>query len=329
MAEAMDRTAAEQGKSRRIDLLDIARAFAILAMASYHFAWDLSYFGFINVNVASEPAWHHYAQAIASSFLILVGISLVLAHRRGFRLRPFLIRFGQIALSAAAITLVTYFVFPDAFIYFGILHNIAVASVLGLAFVRLPVALTVIAAAIALALPLAVSVPGDAGFAVWWTGLANWVRPANDFVPLFPWFGAVLGGIALGRIMVDRGWTQHLAAFVAKGRLGRGLVFAGRHSLIIYLIHQPLLFGLTDLAAMVIPPNEAAQRSAFVGSCVTSCKDMGGEAAFCEAHCGCVAGKLDSTDYWTKRFVSKEDQEVVAQSSASCALELQGDVESQ
>src|SRR4030095_5183235 len=90
---------------------------------------------------------------IASSFLFLVGVSLLLAHGRGIRWRGFLIRFAMVAGAALAISLVTYIAVPGAFIFFRILHEIAVGSLLGLLFLRLPALFTLIVAAAVIAAP--------------------------------------------------------------------------------------------------------------------------------------------------------------------------------
>ena len=71
----------------RIEAVDAARGAALLAMAIYHFSWDLSFFQLIATPVATDPAWKWFARAIAGSFLFLVGVSLVLGHRERIRWR--------------------------------------------------------------------------------------------------------------------------------------------------------------------------------------------------------------------------------------------------
>ena len=117
--------------SRRIEAIDIARALALVAMAIFHFTWDLENFGYLTPGLTEHGGWRLFARCIASSFLFLVGVSLVLANRNGIRWPAFWKRFAMIVVAAAAITLVTLYVTPDAFIFFGILHEIALASLLG------------------------------------------------------------------------------------------------------------------------------------------------------------------------------------------------------
>ena len=106
-------------------------------MASYHFTWDLEFFGYTDPGLTAFGWWRLYARCIASTFLFLVGVSLFLAHGRQIRWPGFWKRFAMIAVAALAISLITRIATPDGFIFFGILHEIALASLLGLAFLRM------------------------------------------------------------------------------------------------------------------------------------------------------------------------------------------------
>jgi uncharacterized membrane protein len=191
-----------------------------------------------------EPQWKYFARAIAASFLVLVGLSTWLAHHNGLAVRSFVKRIVFVGGSALIITIATYFATPDGFIFFGILHNIALSSVLVLAFLRLP--LTVVAAFSV----LVISAPGWARTSVldgplwWWSGLSQIIPKANDYVPIFPWFGWVLAGLALAKLFALWGIWQKLSQFQCSGALGQLLRFFGRNSLVFYLVHQPLMIGL-------------------------------------------------------------------------------------
>src|SRR5262249_15519786 len=138
----------------RLAIVDLLRGAAILAMIVYHAAWDLTYFRLIPVDVGLDPGWRWFAHIIAGTFLGLVGISLVLATRNGFRLRPYLRRLGILVAAAAAVTLVTWRIFPDEFVYFGILHVIALSSIVALPFLGLPPLIIALAAAACFAAPV-------------------------------------------------------------------------------------------------------------------------------------------------------------------------------
>lgn len=277
---------------RRLGWLDIVRGIAILAMASYHFSWDLEYFGYLAPGTVGAGLFKYYARSIASSFLLLAGFSLVLGHFPHFRRRPFLARFGKIAAAAAVISVATWFAFPSGFIFFGILHAIAAASVIGLVFLRLPVALTLVAAVAAFIAPFYLRSAVFDAPALWWVGLSETLPRSNDYVPLLPWLAPFLVGIALGRIALAAGWLDRTApAERAPNRFAKGLAFAGRHSLPIYLIHQPLLFSLVALFAMVYPAPRPDPRPAFQSSCMATC--TGDQtAAFCTRFCSCTLDRL-------------------------------------
>ena len=153
MSDAAGKGPPSQNAGRRIELLDLARGVALLAMASYHFSWNLEQFGYLDPATTTQGLFKIYARSIAGSFLFLAGVSLMLAHGEALRPRAFLKRLAMVGGAAALITLVTVFATPDRFIFFGILHSIAAASVIGLLFLRLPGWLTVLAGVACLVLP--------------------------------------------------------------------------------------------------------------------------------------------------------------------------------
>ncbi len=288
--------AAAAGRQVRLPAIDAARGVAIVAMVVYHFAWDLGFFGFIGADVGGDLGWRIFARSIAGSFLALVGVSLVLATRNGLRRGRFLRRLAVIAASAAAITVATRIVFPDTYIFFGILHAIAVSSVLGLAFVRAPILLVGAAALFCFLAPRLLAGPAFDHPALLWLGLASYHPRSNDFVPIFPWFGAVLCGIAAARLAPLL--PLHGLAHWSDGFARRLLVWAGRHSLGIYLIHQPVLFGLVYLVAQVAPPDRAGFEPAYLESCAASCVESGVGESICRRTCACLVERTKSEELW-------------------------------
>jgi uncharacterized membrane protein len=280
----------------RMPLVDAMRGIAVLAMVVYHFSWDLRYFGFLTTDVEGAIGWRLFARTVAGTFLFIVGVSLVLAERKGFDWRRFLRRLAVVAASAAAITVVTWFTFRDSYIFFGILHHIAVASVLGLAFVRLPVAVTLAAAVFSFAAPTLFAGQLFDHPALVWIGLSTTLPRSNDFVPLFPWFGVVLAGIAVARLWPRLGLGR-LSAW-DRIRVPSALLFVGRHTLLIYLLHQPILFGLVDLAAQVYPPDLLGFEPAYRESCAANCAESEVEADICEKTCACAAARAQQEGIW-------------------------------
>lgn len=235
----------------RLAAIDAARGTALAAMAIYHLVWDLAFLGFIPAWIAVSGPWALFARLIAGSFLALVGVSLVLASREGLDWRGFGRRLAMIVAAAAAITLATRLAFPDAYIRFGILHAIALFSVLALPFLRAPIALTLAVSGAVLALPLLVDRLFDAPWLLW-LGLMRAIPAMNDYVPVVPWFGVTLAGVAAARLYLSRPSSAGLARWRTNGPLSRAAVWAGRRSLILYLLHQPALLAFLYPLAMLL-----------------------------------------------------------------------------
>lgn len=228
----------------RIAVVDYARGVALLGMALYHFTYDLALFGALPPNTATQGVWRELARLVAGSFLFLAGVSLVLAHGDGLRAWPFLRRLAVVSLAAGAVSGVTWLMAPEFFVYFGILHSIALSSVIGSVFLRLPAGLTIAAAAFVFSVPWLADANGWYLERPVWLGLAQSPRPAMDFEPVFPWTGVFLAGIGSARLATRYGlWTQLQAWRVSGRRLHLALAWPGQHSLMIYLLHQPVLFG--------------------------------------------------------------------------------------
>lgn len=306
----------------RIPLPDAARGLALLAMASYHFTWDLEFFGYVEPGTATQGLWKLYARGIASSFLFLVGFSLVLAHIHGIRWKPFGKRLAMVAASALAITVATLFAFPGAAIYFGILHAIAAASVIGLLFLRAPVALTLVVALAVLAAPHYLHSPAFDAPWLLWLGLAETPLRSNDYVPLLPWLAPVLFGIAAGRLSIRFGLLEKMAQWQNMPRL---LTWAGRHSLAFYLAHQPVLIALIYLFSLVHPAPAPDPQQSYIGSCEASCTASGNEAGFCTRFCGCTLDQLRQQELLTPflegRINPNEDQRIGAIAESCSSIE--------
>lgn len=276
----------------RIDALDLVRGLALVAMASYHFTWDLEFFGYVESGLTAVGGWKIYARCIAASFLFLAGVSLCLAHGTGIRWPGFWRRFAMVAGAAAAISVATYFAVPEAFIFFGILHQIALASLLGLAFLRLPALLNLVIAAGIVAAPFYLRSEVFDHPALWWVGLSQTSPRSNDYVPLFPWFGAVLAGIAAAQLARSAGILARLAP-VRFGAWSRLPISGGRHSLAVYLLHQPLLIGGIWLFSQVFPAPEIPRETRFQTSCETGCRQTR-DTAFCTRYCACMLDTLEA-----------------------------------
>ncbi len=296
---------AETAKRPRLDRLDIARGVALIAMAIYHFGWDLEFFGYLAPGTTGQGGWKIFARCIASSFLYLVGFSLVLAHGRTIRWRPMGKRLLQIVAAAAAITAITYSMSSENFIFFGILHQIALASVLGLLFLRLPPLLTLVVAALVIAAPFYARSDIFNHPALAFVGLSTLIPLSNDYVPLFPWFGAVLIGIATARIAEHTNALTWFSGGISPSFLQKPLSFIGRHSLAFYLIHQPVLISLVYVFSLIAPPDH---RGSFTQACVASCLPNGSQT-LCQQFCDCVVSELDKAKLFDDVSSGKANQD--------------------
>lgn len=307
----------------RFAVIDMARGLAIIAMIAYHFCWDLSYFRFISADVGYDAGWVVVARSILAAFLFLSGIGLVLGHGSGIRWNSFWRRWIFVLAGALAITLATWFAFPQSFVYFGVLHAIALFSLLALPFLAAPLWLVVPVALVVIGLPFVYS---DALFnekLFSWIGFWQVPPPANDLVPLFPWFGAVLAGVIAARLaLASPPLVQRLSAIRAGGRPARALAFMGRWSLLIYLLHQPLLLALVYPAAQVMQPQIAMRTSGFLGACQTTCEAGGTSAPLCTTYCQCGLRTVEDNNLWDAVYsglLSAQEQTLLDASNRQCS----------
>jgi uncharacterized membrane protein len=294
-----------ESRSARIAAIDVVRGVAIIAMVVYHAAFDLSLRRLVSFNAATDLGWVILARVTAGTFLLLVGVSLVLATRNGLQPGPFLRRLTLIVVAAILVTVATWYDNPDTLVFFGILHQIALASVLALPFLRLPSWLTAAAAVAVFAVFFYYRSPVFDWPPLWWVGLGEHEPVTVDYVPVFPWFAIVLAGVVVGREVVLPLLGTPLARWQPSGWLGNALVWAGRWSLLIYLIHQPLLYGILWIASPFLTPNPAALRVEFSNECIAACRQQQRDETTCAAFCGCMYTNLNGTDLMNAASVAR------------------------
>ena len=223
-------------KQRRIDLLDGARSLMLILMTIYHFLYDLALFGVITWEELYAPPSSLFQIISSTGFILLAGVSSRLSRSN---LKRGLLVWG----AALLVTAGSYVV--DAPIRFGILHFLGSAMILYHfvnRFVRKVPAGVVVAACAVLYLVT------DR-----WTerltelpflfpiGFTTAHFTSADYYPLLPHFFLFLIGTMLGGALLAR------RAEVAAVRLPPAATWLGRHSLFLYLIHQPILYGLCTL----------------------------------------------------------------------------------
>jgi uncharacterized membrane protein len=241
----------------RSDRLDALRGLAMVWMTAFHLSFDLSYFGLWPQDFYNDPRWTLQRSCIVSLFLLCAGAGQALALHRGQRRQAFSRRWLQIAGCALLVSLGSWWMFPGSFIYFGVLHGMAVMLLLlrlGAARWRGSDALWWLLgpAALTLAWLGPTIVRSHTSLDVlnrpWlnWLGLISRKPVTEDYVPLLPWLGLMLWGYA-GMRWLLRHRPHWLGGPLPTG--ARALAVLGRWSLSYYMLHQPVMIGL--LSALV------------------------------------------------------------------------------
>ena len=219
--------------------LDFIRGIAIILMVIFHLSFDLNNFNFINIDIYHGHFWKYFRYLILSLFILCVGIALVLSTQNSLDIKKTFKRFILLISLALLVSLASYFTFAQTWIYFGVLHFIAFASLFALLFLRL----------VWLNLLFGLSI-----ITLYFTGFINmhWLyevfqvplhlpKYTEDLVSFTPWFGVILIGIFVAK--------KSLYLFPLKeNKLTLTIGFLGKNSLLIYIVHQPIFFGLTYAA---------------------------------------------------------------------------------
>lgn len=218
-------------------------------MVTFHLIFDLTYFGIYDFDVSSG-FWWVFARLTAFIFIFLVGISLTLSHtraeitgktRENHGLFPKYLKRGlKIFSLGILITLATWLFIPEDFIVFGILHFIGIAIILEYPFLNkkytnLILGIFFIIAGLIIA-QFTVNYPW-----LLWLGLKPEVFITVDYFPVLPWLGVVSLGLFAGTLLYRDYKRIFNLPDLSKNHFVRLFSFLGRHSLLIYLIHQPIL----------------------------------------------------------------------------------------
>jgi uncharacterized membrane protein len=277
----------------RVDAVDCARGLALIGMAVYHLSWDLADFRLISPVLPFTPPMRLLSHGVASVFLALVGVSLALAHRDGLNIPAFWRRLAIVAGAAALVTAASLVFASGEGIFFGILHCIAVASLLAAPFVAAPAWASLAVGLAAIATPLLFhSTLFDPPWLLW-LGLGEAFPNTLDWRPLLPWAGVVFLGLGVARTSGVLAWLTSPKRWRAASPPSRAVCFAGRQSLPIYLVHQPILIGLLSALAATGALAPKPDDSGFLAQCQRACVAKGRAAAECDDACRCVADAIE------------------------------------
>lgn len=233
--------------------VDSLRGVAIVMMVIFHLMWDLWFFRVLPNVVLWAGFWKYFQRTTASLFIVLVGVSLTISYNRALRkgeaggalYRKFLLR-GLRIFAWGVVFSIAAQVAGTGYVHFGVLHLIGFSIAAAYPFLRLRwvnLALWLLFVAIG---GWVQDVRVDTVWLVW-LGLEPQGYAPVDYFPIFPWFGVVLLGIFLGNLLYPAGQRRFSLPNLSELPPFNALEFLGRHSLFIYLIHQPLLIAILVL----------------------------------------------------------------------------------
>ncbi|GIV80306.1 MAG: membrane protein [Litorilinea sp.] len=231
--------------------VDAVRGLAVVMMVIYHLMYDLYYFQITDA-IFTVPFWFYFQRTTASTFILLVGISLAILYQRTqARGEPGRVLWRQnwrrgvrIFGWGMVITAVTWLVLgPRLAIKFGVLHFIGVSIVMATPFLRFRWLNLGLGVLLILAGKVLQRRTFDWPWLVW-LGF----EPANhvyvDYFPVIPWFGVVLIGLFLGNFLYHGKARRFHLPNLSDWPPVRGLEWLGLRSLTIYLLHQPVLLAI-------------------------------------------------------------------------------------
>jgi uncharacterized membrane protein len=232
---------AAPGAHERFDRLDALRGAAIVWMVGFHFGFDLNHFGWFSppYNFHRDPLWTSQRTLIVSLFLLCAGMGQAVALHAGLSWARFWRRWAAVAGCAVLVSVGSALMFPRSWISFGVLHGMALMLLAARFAAPLRAGLWPLGALL-IALPQWLHSPFFDTRLTNWVGLVTHKPVTEDWVPLLPWLGVMLWGLALGQ------WLLALQRPLLAGPLPRALsplATLGRWPLTVYMLHQPLLIG--------------------------------------------------------------------------------------
>ncbi|NLZ80925.1 MAG: DUF1624 domain-containing protein [Clostridiales bacterium] len=238
-------------KKERINGIDFIRGLAVINMVLYHLLYDIVYIFNIDVSWFSISKVYYWQQAIVITFVFISGVSCSFSKhnvKRGV----------EVFLFAIILSVVTYVALPEEFIAFGILHFLGISIILfGLLkklIDKIPNSIGAIGSVFLFLVTKGVS-RGFIGIGdiklvelpyvfynskyLFWLGFPDKGFSSGDYAPLFPWFFMLLLGFFSWNFICSHKYPNWFASM--KVPVVNGI---GRKSLWIYMLHQPIIYGI-------------------------------------------------------------------------------------
>lgn len=234
-------------KEKRLIEIDFLRGLAIILMIFYHLFFDINFLEILSLPFVESLGWNIYRDIIAISFLLLVGISLNLSFNKTKNTLnknqiyfKYIKRGLKIFSWGLIITLFTSIFIGQGYVIMGILHLIGISIILSIPFLLTNKNYSLIFGIIVLLIGI---------FLQFQTCSYNFLIPLGcptsnfytiDYFPIFPWFGVILLGLFLGKTF----YKENISKFSHVIPVKAGIHTLGKYSLIIYLLHQPIIIGI-------------------------------------------------------------------------------------
>ena len=232
--------------------IDMIRGLAIILMIFAHLLWDLDYFGIMPLN---NQFYSIMQKTVTPFFFLLVGIGLIVSKKRieNMPLKAektyytnLILRGLKIFSLGMILTTATLIAIPGRPVLFGVLHCIGFSMILSVPFLKYrnytPLFALLFIFMGSLVSQYSIEAPTIFHLAV---GLhqTNVFLYTVDYFPLLPWFGVCLLGVVVGDILYSGNERRFRMPDLSKYKPAKIFQWVGQHSLIIYLLHQPVIAG--------------------------------------------------------------------------------------
>ena len=240
--------------------VDFIRGIALLMMITYHLIFDLYYFGDYGID-ANSGIWWVLGRSTAILFITIVGVSLSLSYSRvkdelsNYEVFVKYVKRGGFILSLGLlITIATYlFLKGEGYVRFGILHLIGLSVILSVPLLRYKYVNLLLGTVVMIIGYYLANFRFDLNWLLW-LGFRPEGFHTVDYFPILPWFGLVLLGLFIGKLLYP-GHTRMIKVPSVSGmKPVKFISFIGRKTLLVYLIHQPILISILYLLGLIDLP---------------------------------------------------------------------------